>query len=75
MLAAMKTPVPSDLVPARVPPQPGPIRPRLSLRRTLADHQKDPLHHFHPPGHRADGRVTVAAGERLQRVRGRAHAG
>jgi hypothetical protein len=24
-------------------------------------------------GHAVDGRVTVAAGERLQRVRGRAH--
>lgn len=47
--------------------------PGQTIARTLAAHERDPQHHFHARGKAADGRTTVAAGERLQRVRGRAH--
>ena len=47
--------------------------PEQTIARTLAQHQSDPGHRFHARGQRSDGRVSVAAGERLQRVRGRAH--
>lgn len=45
-----------------------------TIAHTLAAHQSDPLHHFHLRGKAADLRVSVAAGERMQRVRGRAPA-
>jgi hypothetical protein len=48
--------------------------PHTTIAQTVADHQSDPSHRFHARGKRSDGRVSVAAGERLQRVRGRAHA-
>ncbi len=47
---------------------------KKTIARTIAKHQSDPGHKFHVPAHKADGRLTVAAGERLQRVRARAHA-
>ena len=60
---------PSDDQMMRTPVTP----PEQTIARTLAQHQSDPGHRFHARGQRSDGRVSVAAGERLQRVRGRAH--
>ena len=48
--------------------------PSQTIAHTLTAHQSDPQHHFHPRGQPADSRVSVAAGERLQRVRARAQA-
>ena len=45
-----------------------------TIARTLAEHESDPRHRFHARGAKSDGRVSVAAGERLQRVRSRASA-
>jgi hypothetical protein len=45
-----------------------------TIARTLAKHQSDPSHKFHAPGQKKDGRLAVASGERLQRVRARAQA-
>jgi hypothetical protein len=45
-----------------------------TIARTLAEHESDPRHRFHARGQKSDGRVSVAAGERLQRVRSRASA-
>ena len=66
-----KNPVPGPVAMASLPttvPEPG-----QTIAHTVAAHQSDPEHQFHVRGHAVDGRVTVAAGERLQRVRGRAH--
>ena len=43
-----------------------------TIARTLAKHESDPRHRFHARGQKSDGRISVAAGERLQRVRSRA---
>ncbi len=56
------------------PPPNSTLPPTQTIAHTLAEHQRDPTHRFHVRGTQADGRVGVAAGERLQRVRGRAHA-
>ena len=45
-----------------------------TIAHTVAEHQSDPGHHFHARGQPLDSRTAVAAGERLQRVRGRAQA-
>lgn len=45
-----------------------------TIAHTLANHQSDPGHKFHVPAHKKDGRLSVAAGERMQRVRARAQA-
>ena len=45
-----------------------------TIAHTVAEHQNDPGHHFHARGKPWDSRTSVAAGERLQRVRGRAQA-
>lgn len=47
---------------------------RQTIAHTLAAHQNDPKHRFHAPGQKGDGRIGVAAGERLQRFRARAQA-
>jgi hypothetical protein len=47
---------------------------RQTIAHTLATDQSDPKHSFHAPGQKGDGRIGVAAGERLQRVRARAQA-
>ena len=48
--------------------------PGQTIAHTITTHQSDPQHHFHSRGQPADNRVSVAAGERLQRVRARAQA-
>lgn len=48
--------------------------PAQTIAHTVAEHQSDPGHHFHARGKPLDSRTSVAAGERLQRVRGRAQA-
>ena len=48
--------------------------PGQTIAHTITKHQSDPQHHFHARGQPADGRLSVAAGERLQRVRARAQA-
>ena len=50
------------------------LPPTQTIAHTIAEHQSDPGHRFHARGTQADGRVNVAAGERLQRVRSRDHA-
>ena len=50
------------------------LPPTQTIAHTIAEHQSDPGHRFHARGTQVDGRVTVAAGERLQRVRSREHA-
>ena len=45
-----------------------------TIAHTVAEHQSDPSHQFHARGKPLDSRTSVAAGERLQRVRGRAQA-
>lgn len=65
-----KNPVPSAVVMARLPAEVA--SPGQTIAHTVATHESDPQHQFHPRGKAVDGRVTVAAGERLQRVRGRA---
>ncbi len=50
------------------------LPPTQTIAHTIAEHQSDPGHRFHARGTQADGRVSVAAGERLQRVRSREHA-
>ena len=47
---------------------------RPTIAHTLAADQRDPKHSFHDPAQKGDGRIGVAAGERLQRVRARAPA-
>ncbi len=49
-------------------------QPAQTIAHTVAEHQSDPGHHFHARGKPLDSRTSVAAGERLQRVRGRAQA-
>lgn len=48
--------------------------PLQTIAHTVAEHQSDPGHHFHARGKPLDSRTSVAAGERLQRIRGRAQA-
>ncbi len=48
--------------------------PGQTIAHTITAHQSDPQHHFHARGQPVDSRVSVAAGERLQRVRARAQA-
>jgi hypothetical protein len=47
---------------------------RQTIAHTVAAHQSDEKHTFHARGSKGDGRIGVAAGERLQRVRARAQA-
>jgi hypothetical protein len=48
--------------------------PGQTIAHTITMHQSDPQHHFHARAQPVDSRVSVAAGERLQRVRARAQA-
>ncbi len=50
------------------------IAPAKTIAHTIAEQVSDPRHRFHARGQQSDGRVSVAVGERLQRVCGRAHA-
>jgi len=67
-----KNPVPSPVAMASLPVQVA--GPGKTIAQTVATHQSDPQHHFHARGKAMDGRVKVADGERLQRVRARAQA-
>lgn len=69
----MKTKVPVPLPAAGDPAMPS-STPSKTIAHTVAEHQSDPGHHFHARGKPLDSRTSVAAGERLQRVRGRAQA-
>jgi hypothetical protein len=51
------------------------LHPLQTIARTVAERASDPRHRFHAPSSRSDLRQMVAAGARVQRMRGRSQVG